>query len=248
MPCGAWVSSNAEFSCPCDKKFMTADELKSHQDSQTASAKESKCSRCCRSFNKDGDLHNHQRSKSHWQPGERKKAEEDTGRVFCDDTCGRSFGSKEAWQQHRDHFRAKAGMENVCHGCTKTFIEPNRLDQHQRDTGHKVAPGKPANNYIDKFMKEKKVHVDPSDKQRSVEKVKSVLDPVMREVRKLDGGEIFSADVRKAGSHAMKAKIGKADEFDTNIPVDVKVKDIQTRGPLPYKFEDKIKPNKVGIK
>ena len=144
-----------------------------------------------------------------------------------------------------NQFQVDADVENICHNCTKTSSEPTHLDQHKQDTGHTITPTNAAKNYIDKFMKERKVHVDQNDKKASVETFKNVMEPLLKHVSQQDGGKVFSSNYRMAGSHAAKSKIRKADEFDTNIPMNVEVTCIKTKGSLPYIYEDKIQPPKV---
>ena len=63
------------------------------------------------------------------------------------------------------------------------------------------------------------VTVDADDKKRSVAVVCHTLRTIMDNVRSQDGGYFYSANLLKAGSYAVKTKIGKADEFDWLLPL-----------------------------
>ena len=73
-----------------------------------------------------------------------------------------------------------------------------------------------------------------------MEKVRDTMTKIMAHVRGQPGGKIYSADLRKAGSHAAKLKIGKADEFDWNVNLDVAFESVRTEGMLFYLYEDKL--------
>lgn len=165
------TKNHAAFSCPCDTKFMTNEDLEKHSQEMKSKEKASKCSTCCRSFSTGDSLHEHQRSKRHWQPGERDQAQETSGRHYCDDQhCGRSFKTDGGLKEHVKYMSSKDGR--VCVGCTKTFPDQARLNQHQKDTEHtsKNQPGDQKGarkEYIDNFYKEH-VAVDKTDKKDSV--------------------------------------------------------------------------------
>ena len=63
------------------------------------------------------------------------------------------------------------------------------------------------------------VVVDADDKKRSVAVVCDTLRTIMDHVRSQDGGYFYSTNLLKAGSYAVKTKIGKADEFDWLVPL-----------------------------
>ena len=56
----------------------------------------------------------------------------------------------------------------------------------------------------------------------------------MEEVRKMDNGKVYPRNYKKAGSHAAKAKIGAADEFDVNMPLNLLIKKVRDRGYCGY--------------
>ena len=230
------ISKNhAEFACTCYRRYMTEDELKAHKEEMQRNAKELKCSGCCRSFSAEADLHQHKRDKSHWKEGERDAAQKRTGRFFCDDKCGRSFATKEGLNDHTTHHRYP-NDKNKCYDCLKSFQDPLRLARHIKDTSHKNnGSADIRNQYVTRFY-ETKVKVDPAEKKRAVGEVKEITRQLIDHVRKQPDGKIYSADIRNAGSHAAKTKIGKANEFDLNIPLNVKDIKEETRGKLGYEY------------
>lgn len=63
------------------------------------------------------------------------------------------------------------------------------------------------------------VAVDKADKRECVAIVRETLKTIMDNVRSQPGGQFYSGNLLKAGSYAVKTKIGKADEFDWLVPV-----------------------------
>lgn len=82
--------------------------------------------------------------------------------------------------------------------------------------------------------------VPKDDQRKSVKAVHHRVDKIMHHVRQQDNGHIYGNELRNAGSHSTKTKIGKADEFDFNIPLNIKGKDFQvkTKGKINYKYDD----------
>lgn len=72
--------------------------------------------------------------------------------------------------------------------------------------------------------------------------MRDTMSKIMDGVRKLDGGKLYGNDIRSAGSYATRTKVMKADEFDTNIPLNIAVDDVKTRGTVDYKYKDRIEP------
>lgn len=216
---------------------MDERSLQQHQRDMLSSSQEFPCSNCCRSFRTAEDMHQHKRTKTHWSPGERGKAEKETGRVFCDDRCGRSFKSASALGDHKRDVCAKYGIsDKTCRGCGKSFFNLDRLEQHRKDTGHSKKADARAKEYLNNFHKSN-IALSKTDKKGSVEVVEKILRPIMDHVYKADGGKIYCPNVAKAGSYPAKTKIGKADEFDTNIPCNITPDNVRTRGNIHYAYE-----------
>lgn len=232
------VKNHAEFSCDCGRKFMTNRDLLNHKADKKASEKPCACSGCCRSFNNVRDLWNHKRDVKHWRADERNKMQEKLNIFPCDDRCGRTFKSEDALN---DHVRNKAGKfadkEKTCNACTKSFDGTKQLSQHKKDTGHSDKTCSRRKEYIDHLYK-KNVALSKWDKKASVEKVDGILGKIMVHVTKSDGGHIYDRNIRKAGSFPIKMKIGKADEFDMQILVNVLLDGIQTRGKIHYRYNE----------
>ncbi|KAK3103762.1 hypothetical protein FSP39_021705 [Pinctada imbricata] len=135
-------------------------------------------------------------------------------------------------------------IEYKCPVCGKTFKTQKSLLQHETDRRHFVK-GSTADVhfYRRKFVldfENTKVKVEEEDRKKSVNLTKSILDSLLKEIRNYSGGKIYSPAIRRAGSYAVNTKIGKADEFDTNIVLNVQVAEIRTSGDLGYIFEDKV--------
>lgn len=90
---------------------------------------------------------------------------------------------------------------------------------------------------IDDFFASK-IDIDKSEKKASVKIVDGVLSKIMSHVKGQSGGDIYCPNHVKAGSYPVNTKIGKADEFDTNICLKLGLKDINVRrnGKINYAY------------
>lgn len=90
---------------------------------------------------------------------------------------------------------------------------------------------------IDDFFASK-IDIDKSEKKASVKIVDGVLSKIMSHVKGQSGGDIYCPNHVKAGSYPVNTKIGKADEFDTNICLKLGQKDINVRrnGKINYAY------------
>lgn len=141
--------------------------------------------------------------------------------------------------------------DHRCIACAKSFETEDTLQQHITSKAHNVKGStmKAPNAYMNLLLKE--LVVDKEDRKQSKGIKKDIVTKIMENVRGQQGGKIYSADVRKAGSSAVKAKIGKADEFDLNIPMYVKVEGIRTQGTLTYSYDERIpkgRKDRVSVK
>lgn len=165
------------------------------------------------------------------------------GKSFtCHERCGKAFETEEQLAQHikgvKDHYK-----DHRCIYSTKSFQTEEKLLQHVNSKNHEVKGtkgnrAKARQAYMDAFLKQ--IVVDEGDQKQPMALVKDTVDQIIKHIRKQDGGELYLANVRKAGSYAVKGKVGKADEFDTNIPLNVDVEDIRLEGPLKYAYDDKL--------
>ena len=89
--------------------------------------------------------------------------------------------------------------------------------------------------YMEEFY-ENNVKVNKDDRTKSVATVRETLSTMMAYVRSQPGGEFYNPGLTKAGSHAVHTKIGKADEFDWGVPLNVDPQGmvIRTAGSVPY--------------
>lgn len=165
--------------------------------------------------------------------------------------CCRSFKTNKALNDHkRDKLHDYTKNPNQC-GCGKTCKSPDGLDQHirakQANLKIRNAKYKSHEEYYDEFYKTK-VMVDKDDRKKSVGVCRDLLNNIMDNVRKQKGGEIYSSDIRKAGSHATGTKVKKADEFDVNIPLTLKVINVKTIGTVNHIHKDKLHPRDPNVR
>ncbi|XP_060556584.1 protein mab-21-like 3 [Ruditapes philippinarum] len=59
----------------------------------------------------------------------------------------------------------------------------------------------------------------------------------MNHVKKAEGGEFYCPNVVRAGSFPVKTKIGKPDEFDTNIVCNIVPDNTKTRGKVDFEYQ-----------
>ena len=164
-------------------------------------------------------------------------------RFPCHERCGKMYKTKEELMLHRKSVKDKY-KDHRCIACAKSFETEDTLQQHITSKAHNVKGStmKAPNAYMNLLLKE--LVVDKEDRKQSKGIKKDIVTKIMENVRGQQGGKIYSADVRKAGSSAVKAKIGKADEFDLNIPMYVKVEGIRTQGTLTYSYDERIPKGK----
>lgn len=160
-------------------------------------------------------------------------------------SCCRSFETNGALT---DHKRAKlhdyTKPPNQC-DCGKRCKSADGLAQHIRAKQENLnitdAKYKSKGEYYDHFYKTN-VMVSKEDRKESVGKCRDTLNKIMDHVRKQEDGKIYSTDIRKAGSHATRTKVKKADEFDVNISLTLPVADVKTKGTVNYIYKDNLNP------
>ena len=165
------------------------------------------------------------------------------------EVCCRSFHTEKALQEHCRAKKHNPNFEPFGCPCGKIFKSQEALDQHMRSKQERLGivheTYKSKGDYFDKKYK-KKVMVDEKDRKESVNEMKK-LDEIFTHIRGKKGGEKYGSDRRKAGSHATKTKVHKADEFDFNIALNVPTGDVKTKGTFPYIYEDKMKPREPNV-
>ncbi|XP_053401545.1 uncharacterized protein LOC128557671 [Mercenaria mercenaria] len=75
-----------------------------------------------------------------------------------------------------------------------------------------------------------RLSLDADDKKKSRAYVDKILGEIISHVRKQEDGNVYGHQIIKAGSYPINAKIGEADEFDTNILLNIKPKRVYCRG------------------
>ena len=160
---------------------------------------------------------------------------------MCD--CQKGFKSAEDLKKHRD---TKSVF--MCPICCKEFAKLSILDHHAHDTKHNIKGDAPKRRqtYVSNLYQQ--INPAADDRKQSMEVVRDVMTKIITHVRGQSGGKTYSADLRRAGSHAANVKIGKADEFDWNVQLDnVKIEGIRTQGTLSYLYEDKLSSKSAEI-
>ena len=232
--------NHAEFTCNCEKKFFTEKALEEHKKDQEKSQKQKKCERCCRSFKESDALNDHKKDKDHWLPDEQEKVRAESGRSYCD--CGKSFKTPQGLASHKND-KASLAKEHPCLKCTSKFKTADRLNQHQRDTNHivkDISTSKEARQLYLSNYHEVHARVNKAEMKESVTVVKDTMGKIMVHVRGLEDGKVYSPNMVKAGSVAVKTKIGKPNEFDFNVPLNVSDVKVRDRGPLNYEFQNPV--------
>ena len=151
----------------------------------------------------------------------------------CD--CQKSFKTPDDLKKHWD-----SKVTHLCPICCSEFSKLSLLEQHAGDKKHNLKGGadRRRQTYVSNLYQ--LINISADDRKKSMEKVRDTMTKIMAHVRGQPGGKIYSADLRKAGSHAAKLKIGKADEFDWNVNLDVAIESVRTEGMLFYLYEDKL--------
>ena len=161
--------------------------------------------------------------------------------------CNDSFDTNAACLQHMSTKHADenpsegktSGLhEHVCTTCYTTFDTKMAAVQHTGEKKDHVIKKSTRKLAVDCFLKA--AQVVAADRQESVALYRKIVKDIIEHIRTEEGGKIYSTDVRTAGSTAVNVKIGKADEFDTNIPLNITVKELITSGHIDYIYEDRI--------
>ena len=213
--------------CECDRLFTSTRAQEQHRKAriQNRQNRSYGCPViCCRSFSNPHSLSNHQKSKDHWSSQEEKANA--LGDKVC--PCGKVCRTAEGLEQHKNSMKHLKRMKNMSKKITPPVTEIQNPSKVQV--------------YMDEFY-ENNVKVKKDDRKESVATVRETLSTIMEHVRRQTGGEIYNPGLRKAGSHAVQTKIGKADEFDWSVPLNVTTEDIvpHTKGSIPYTFDAQVR-------
>ena len=157
-------------------------------------------------------------------------------------SCGKAFKDAGHLKQHTD-----TKTVFICPICCDDFTSRHTLEQHAEAKKHNIKGN--ANNRRQTYVSNlyQQINPDSADRKASAERVRDIMKKVMDHVRSQPGGKIYSADLRKAGSHAANVKIGKADEFDWNVNLNVKMGPPVTEGTLFYRYDDKMRTPAEGV-
>ena len=227
--------------CECGRTFSTERGREQHVLCRTTSRNPRKhhCHiRCCRSFFNQQALYNHKISKQHWKNPEEREFVQEKKLCPCGKTC-RGLIGLEDHQNGTGHPRIMPQTQNQnSSSVTNKKLVSNGLMQNSIKSSSNEA----RQNHLLAFY-DNEVQVKSEDRKASVATVRDTLFEIMENVRNQPGGDFYSPNLRKAGSHAGKTKIGKADEFDWNIPMNIQADEmiVRTKGQLPYKLPDKVR-------
>ncbi|KAK3592748.1 hypothetical protein CHS0354_016504 [Potamilus streckersoni] len=227
------------WACPCGRIFEKEDQLTQHRAAKKEKAKPFTCPQCCHSYENQERLDAH-RSSQHTD-----RLPKD-GSIFQLPSTIYSSSSSIGVQTM---FPVISRIYR-CLQCIRQFSSFDALIAHEKNKFHDNSDvrgnrQKSLERYLLYYYRVKS-DVKPEDKDASFEFARSRLLKILSDVRKQEGGEIFKCELRNAGSNATELKIGKADEFDFNIPVDVKVLEVKRTGTVPYIFKDKEKQTGEG--
>lgn len=159
--------------------------------------------------------------------------------------CGKSFQSQSSLSQHlkatghNKKYNVNSDEVSSKGDVAETASRPQKLQRSKSiDRDDNIISLKERRRSIDELEKES-IAIDKNEKRNANTEYSYYMRKIVDHIRKLKYGKIYSADFRKAGSHSVKTKIGKADEFDTNLKLMIDVKGIHTEGTINYIYNDK---------
>ena len=126
-----------------------------------------------------------------------------------------------------------------CSICNMSFPSKGAMRRHKR-VEHSSSNQQSLNsyNYLEKYYREKVIPTK-EDTKKSKAFVKGIIEELLQEVRRQDGGRIYSALVQGAGSSSTNTKVNNADEFDFELPLNVDNFKVSYKG-ITYDFEDSV--------
>ena len=225
------------FYCECGRIFQSECRREQHISYRIANSKPFQCNIiCCRSFYSEKSLCDHKMAKEHWIDSTEKEYYFGERACSCGKICHSLFGLQQHQNSSNRHFR-KLQKQTEKINRTTNRKQPSSKEQNRIDSSSKEAR---QNHLMEYYLNA--VQVKNADKKASVETVRDTLSEIMENVIRQPDGDIYSPSLRKAGSHASKTKIGKADEFDWAIPLNLKAEDlvVKTNGSVPYRFSEQV--------
>ncbi|XP_053401579.1 putative zinc finger protein 840 [Mercenaria mercenaria] len=143
--------------------------------------------------------------------------------------CTKSFSTKSQLDQHQHDKHQNNGQvqhtpqaKNHGHNSAKGNAKQDGLTKQEKAELLRNERKKEIDEYY-----AKKVDIDKDEKKASVRIVNETLSKIMSHVHGQRGGDIYCPNHVKAGSFPVNTKIGKPDEFDTNICVKLGHQDVK---------------------
>ncbi|XP_045194559.2 uncharacterized protein LOC123550191 [Mercenaria mercenaria] len=143
-------------------------------------------------------------------------------------SCVRSSSTKYEFDQHQRDTQNKEQVQNASqarkhgHNSSKGNAKQDVLTKQEKTELLRNKKKKTIDEYY-----AKKVEIDKDEKKASVRYVNDTLSEIMSHVHEQRGGDIYCPNHVKAGSFPVNTKIGKPDEFDTNICVKLGHQDVK---------------------
>lgn len=172
------------------------------------------CSNCGRVFGMQYSCMQHQHDKHHMYPKHQ-------GTFPCS-MCNKKFSWEVSLVQHQHDVHGSCKLRHVAGwNNTASHTSSHQSQSWERSTFEPSVTLSSLTSSLTKYYREK-VNVHPNDRKESKAKAYDIIDRLMDEIRRKDGGNIYSPQCWVAGSTSTGTKVNVADEFDFHIPLNIK--------------------------
>ena len=143
--------------------------------------------------------------------------------------CGKSFKSSVAILSHEENckYRQSAFRTVKCSGCGRYFGTETAATQHEIAKGHDLLnhnlllKASTASMLTEYYHKD--VVLERDDRKESKKEAQDLIQKLLLRVQEESiGDSIYNVHVRNAGSVSTGTKVHLADEFDFDMPLDIK--------------------------
>lgn len=145
--------------------------------------------------------------------------------------CGKTFKSKESLSQHMKATKHDDQTETASNNDDLT-------DGYENNGGARSDYSKNIRAYMDTIAKDN-IAIDKPGRTEATDAYSDIVKKILNYIQTLQNGKIYPSNFRKAGSVRLNTKIGKADEYDTNLDVNIDIEEVRTEGMLTYIYTDK---------